>query len=138
MSKPKGKLTNVQRITAMVAKPVWTKLSKLGVVEETFDAWRHRECEALCGHRLSDAPKKLHDDIEAHFRSLGGDTGGAYEQLTGKANTERQQRHVITGLCKDLNVSNPETYAQSLQPHQLQGVIINLKANLKERKKQTA
>lgn len=138
MSSPKRKLTNVQRITCMVAKPVWKKLSKIGVVEETFDAWRHRECEALCGYRLSDAPKNLHDEIEAHFRALGGDTGGAYQQLTGRQNAERQQRYVITGLCKELNVSNPETYAASLKPHQLKGVIINLKANLKERKKQTA
>jgi hypothetical protein len=138
MSKQRTKLTNVQRITCMVAKPVWKKLSKIGVVEETFDAWRHRECEALCGHRLSDAPKALHDEIEAHFRSLGGDTGGAYEQLTGRQNKERQQRYVIADLAKKLNVSDPESYAQSLQPHQLKGVIINLKANLKQRNKQPA
>lgn len=138
MKKGKSKLTNVQRITAMVARPVWEKLASLGVVEETFDTWRHRECETKFGHRLSAAPKKLHNEIEAHFKALGGDTSGAYDQLTGQTNEERQQRHVITGLCQQLNVSNPETYAQSLKPHQLKGVIINLKANIKERKKQTA
>lgn len=138
MKKPKTKLTNVQRITAMVCRPVWQKLSKAGVIEESFDDWRHRESLACCGYHLSEAPKKLHDEIEAHFRSLGGDTGGAYQQLTGKENAERQQRYVITKLCKELNVSNPESYAASLKPHQLKGVIINLKANIKERKKQKA
>jgi hypothetical protein len=138
MKKPKTKLTNAQRITAMVCRPVWQKLSKAGVIEESFDDWRHRECLACCGHHLSEAPKKLHDEIEAHFRSLGGDTGGAYQQLTGKENAERQQRYVIADLAKKLNVSDPESYAQSLQPHQLKGVIINLKANLKQRSKQPA
>jgi hypothetical protein len=138
MSQPKRKLTNVQRITAMVARPVWQKLLKAGVIDESFDTWRQRESLACSGYHLSEAPKELHDEIEAHFRSLGGDTGGAYQQLTGRQNQERQQRYVITDLAKKLNMPDPESYAQSLKPQQLKGVIINLKATLKERKKQTA
>lgn len=126
----KRKTSNVSRIS-IVARSAWTKLKSAHAIDEDFDTWRRRICEEQFGCRLSQAPQSLHDDIEAHFLSLVGETGKAYTRLTGPNNAERRQRHAVKELASKLHISSPEEYANSLHSHQLKGVIINLKKRLK-------
>lgn len=130
----KRKVSNVSRI-CIVAHNAWMKLKDADVIDEPFDAWRQRICEEQFGVRLSKAPAHLHDEIEAHFLSLVGEAGKAFDRLTGPGNAERRQRHTIRGLAEKLGVSDPATYAASLKPEQLTGVVINLKKRLKAKTK---
>lgn len=95
---------------AQVARKAWTRQTASGALDETFDAFRHREAQAATrspqipeGFTLRTAPRRCFDDLLAHFQAIDGDTGAALDTLN-EPNELRQIRRTIQETAKEKGV----------------------------------
>jgi len=100
-------LTPKQRsMLGQLAKRAWKKQHDSGAIDEDETTWRHREAmEATSGFKISEAPKRCFDALKAHFETMAGDAGKAFETLTGPDNETRQLAHEIGVAAKACGVT---------------------------------
>lgn len=95
-----------------LAKKGFQRLSSAGAIDEPEDAWRAREAEKACGHRISEAPRRCFTDLETHFLALAGETKRAFDRATGPSNDVRTVAHEISVAAATLGVG--ENYIKGM------------------------
>jgi hypothetical protein len=123
-------MTNAQRIT-LIARSAWQRLDAAGAIDETFDAWRHREAEAVVGCRISAASSPQLDRLETHFLSIAGQPAKALDAELGEDGQTKRRRYVIRQLATQLGL--PADYAAAKPAHTLTGIIIELRHQLRHK-----
>lgn len=85
-------LSNTQKATlSQTAKRAWQRHREHGLTEETEKDWRTREAIECCKCRISEATNGNFLALDAHFKNLAGDSGGAFKATMKMPGDEKRQ-----------------------------------------------